>query len=373
MDVALLMNSVDFLTRYIDGISELKTISDDFRKSMQFFEKMLVFDRSAFVRHTSSIAEDNVVVQLDDCTFSWGSDKFSLDPITLTVKRGDFATVVGRIGSGKSSFLSGLCGDMSISSGSGRVFGRIGYVSQKPFVMNDTFRENILMGKEFNKELFWKVVEASAMTEDVEQFPAGDLTEIGSNGINLSGGQIVRLALARALYLEADLYIFDDLLSAVDAQVERQIIERVLVADGIIGDKARILVTHAEHLVPLSNIVISFSEGHANVISQVPEPFEPSTCISALEESKAINEEEEREKSDSKSDQGDAFTIHPEIDHPKLSINFIWRFIQLSGYGVVSVVAGMCLLNVCAIYYVEDMRMGLMLDTNPKTINSTLK
>ncbi|KAJ1867852.1 hypothetical protein LPJ57_005836, partial [Coemansia sp. RSA 486] len=196
LDVAFLMTSVESLIAYVGGISKFGVILLNFKKSISFFEMALVFDRSSFIRYTRSASVDKNAVQLDGCVFSWGSDKFSLDPITLTIKSGDFVTVVGRIGSGKSSFLSGLCGEMPISSGNGHIFGQIGYVCQKPHVMNDTFRENVLMGREFDKELFWKVVEASALTEDVQQFPARDQTEIGSSGINLSGGQIVRLALA---------------------------------------------------------------------------------------------------------------------------------------------------------------------------------
>ncbi|KAJ2590537.1 Canalicular multispecific organic anion transporter 1 [Coemansia sp. RSA 1722] len=237
--------------------------------------------------------------------------------------------------------------------------------------MNDTFRENVLMGREFDKELFWKVVEASALTEDVQQFPARDQTEIGSNGINLSGGQIVRLALARALYVQADVYIFDDLLSAVDAHVERQIIERVLMADGIIGNKTRILVTHAEHLVPLSNTVISFSDGRFSISYQDPEPFMPATCLSALE--KLSTSEKNGSEASNKSSKRDNFTIHPEIDHPQLSLKYIWRFIELSGYGTVSMIAVMCILDAYGTYYIENLNMDLILDTNPKTIRGSMK
>ncbi|KAJ2599217.1 hypothetical protein GGF39_002326 [Coemansia sp. RSA 1721] len=371
LDVAFLMTSVESLIAYVGGISKFDVILLNFKKSISFFEMALVFDRSSFIRYTRSASVDKNAVQLDGCVFSWGSDKFSLDPITLTIKSGDFVTVVGRIGSGKSSFLSGLCGEMPISSGNGHIFGQIGYVCQKPHVMNDTFRENVLMGREFDKELFWKVVEASALTEDVQQFPARDQTEIGSNGINLSGGQIVRLALARALYVQADVYIFDDLLSAVDAHVERQIIERVLMADGIIGNKTRILVTHAEHLVPLSNTVISFSDGRSGISYQDPEPFMPATSLSALE--KLSTSEKNSSETSNESSKRDNFTIHPEIDHPQLSLKYIWRFIELSGYGTVSMIAVMCILDAYGTYYIENLNMDLILDTNPKTIRGSMK
>ncbi|KAJ2698108.1 hypothetical protein FB645_005727 [Coemansia sp. IMI 203386] len=120
------------------------------------------------------------------------------------------------------------------------------------------------MGADYDEKLYNKVIQASVLTEDIKQFSAGDLTEIGPNGVNLSGGQKARLALARALYLQADIYIFDDLLSAVDAHVERQIVEQVLAPGGIISDKARILVTHASHIVPLSNIAMAITDKSAS-------------------------------------------------------------------------------------------------------------
>ncbi|ORX68694.1 P-loop containing nucleoside triphosphate hydrolase protein, partial [Linderina pennispora] len=149
------------------------------------------------------------------------------------------------IGSGKSSLLSAICSEMPLVSGTGCTYGRIGYVSQKPWIMNATFRENVLFGQAFDEKFYWRVVEACALAQDVKLFPAQDFSEIGPRGINLSGGQKVRLALARAIYSRADIYVLDDLLAAVDAHVERHLIENVLVGNGVISDKTRILVTHA--------------------------------------------------------------------------------------------------------------------------------
>ncbi|KAJ2602830.1 Canalicular multispecific organic anion transporter 1 [Coemansia sp. RSA 1721] len=97
------------------------------------------------------------------------------------------------------------------------------------------------MASEYNEELFNKVVRACALDVDIKEFPAAELTGIGPRGINLSGGQKVRLAIARALYMQADVYLFDDILSAVDAQVERHLIENVLFENNIVGNKTCIL------------------------------------------------------------------------------------------------------------------------------------
>ncbi|KAI7833526.1 P-loop containing nucleoside triphosphate hydrolase protein, partial [Kickxella alabastrina] len=159
---------------------------------------------------------------------------------------------------------------MPVVGGHGRVYGKIGYVGQKPYIMNVTFRENVLMGAEYDEKWMHQVLEVCALSEDVEQVAAGDMSEIGHNGTNLSGDQKVQLALARALYLKADAYIFDDLLVTVDARVERLIVERVLASGGIIGDKTRILATHAENPVPLSSKDIKLTEGHAEIAEQQP-------------------------------------------------------------------------------------------------------
>ncbi|ORX66364.1 P-loop containing nucleoside triphosphate hydrolase protein, partial [Linderina pennispora] len=190
------------------------------------------------------------------------NDKFALKPTTLQVMSGEFAVVVGRIGSGKSSLLSAICGEMPMTGGQGCVYGRIGYVSQKPWIMNTTLRENILCGLPFDEDFYWRVIEACALADDISLFPAKDLSEIGHKGINLSGGQKVRLALARAVYSRADIFILDDLLAAVDAYVERQLIDRVLIGNGMLAGKTRILVTHAEHVVPFADRIITLDDGH---------------------------------------------------------------------------------------------------------------
>ncbi|KAJ2749315.1 Canalicular multispecific organic anion transporter 1, partial [Coemansia pectinata] len=255
LDITLLEYSIRSLTRFTGTVAGLNSKLMRFQTYKAYVQEFLDADSANYIERSSTTGDS--AVGLDECIFSWGADTYSLAPITLRIKAGDFVTIVGRIGSGKSSFLSAICGEMPLTSGQGRVQGRIGYVEQKPWIMNATFRDNVLMGADFDEAYFWQVVDACALATDVQLFPSGDLTMIGTNGVNLSGGQKARLALARALYLRADIYVLDDLLSAVDPHVERHIVERVLAADGIIGQKTRILVTHAEHLVPLSDTVIT--------------------------------------------------------------------------------------------------------------------
>ncbi|KAJ1887291.1 hypothetical protein LPJ66_009194, partial [Kickxella alabastrina] len=366
--VALLMGSIDSLTEFTKKIASVGKEIAKINKGVTFMQTLVDDEQKVFITHVPETSENGVAVELDNCVLSWGDNKFALDPITMCVKAGEFVTIIGRVGGGKSSLLSGLCGEMPVVGGHGRVYGRIGYVSQKPYIMNDTFRENVLMGAEYDEKWMHQVLEACALSEDVEQFAAGDLSEIGYKGINLSGGQKVRLALARALYLKADIYIFDDLLAAVDARVERLIVERVLASSGIIGGKARILVTHAEHLVPLSSKVITLAEGHAEIAEQQPVDF--VSLVNTDEHISELSTENDSPRiTDTKSSE---FTIYPKLKDPPFKMWQLWSFTKLSGYEAVAIVVLIQLAKVYAIYYAESLRIDLMVDSNPDTMRQSM-
>ncbi|KAJ2486139.1 hypothetical protein EV174_001292 [Coemansia sp. RSA 2320] len=194
-DIALLVGSIGSLTTFTVTVAGLSEVVERFRKCTQYLQSFLDTGSADYVERLS--APSDLAVDFDDCSFSWGADKYSLAPITLQVKAGAFAVVVGRVGSGKSSFLSAICSEMPLVGGKGCVNGRIGYVEQKPWIMNATFRENVLMGADYDEAWFTQVVDACALAVDVRLFPDGDMTMIGRNGVNLSGGQKARLALAR--------------------------------------------------------------------------------------------------------------------------------------------------------------------------------
>jgi ATP-binding cassette subfamily C (CFTR/MRP) protein 10 len=137
--------------------------------------------------------------------------------------------IIGAVGSGKSSVLQALLGEMHLVSGRFHMpFAAISYCAQEPWIQNTSFRENILFGQRFDPIKYKKVLQDCALVEDLETFPAGDSTEIGENGINLSGGQKARLSLARALYQPSDLYLLDDVLSAVDAHVANHLMNHAI-------------------------------------------------------------------------------------------------------------------------------------------------
>ncbi|KAK9764159.1 hypothetical protein K7432_008560, partial [Basidiobolus ranarum] len=177
---------------------------------------------------TSSHEETNKkpMIQIRNGTFRWDKNSPSpvLNNIDLSCKKAELLAIVGKVGSGKSSLVSALLGEMDKSPASSILIrGKVAYASQQPWIMNATVKENILFGHRYDEEFYQNTIKACALVSDFDMLPGGDLTEIGEKGINLSGGQKARISLARAVYARADVYLLDDPLSAVDAQVGRHI------------------------------------------------------------------------------------------------------------------------------------------------------
>ncbi|CAF4181538.1 unnamed protein product, partial [Adineta steineri] len=165
---------------------------------------------------------DGNSIKIENGSFRWSNvvdDPLILKNINLDIQQGSLIALVGMVGSGKSSILAALLGEMNKVHGNVSISGKIAYVPQTAWIMNVTLRENILFGQDFDENLYNRIIEACALKQDLDMLPAGDQTEIGEKGINLSGGQRQRVSLARALYSNADIYLLDDPLSAVDAHV----------------------------------------------------------------------------------------------------------------------------------------------------------
>lgn len=184
---------------------------------------------------------------------------FSIRNLNLTIKKGELVAIVGAVGSGKSSFLSALVGEMRKGQGSVHMSGSIGFCAQVPWIMNATVRENILFGREYDEERYNRVVESAALVSDFDIFPDGDQTLIGERGITISGGQKQRLNIARATYYEADIILLDDPLSAVDAHVGNHLFEKCIA--GELQGKTRVLVTHQLHFLPKVDRILVIKHG----------------------------------------------------------------------------------------------------------------
>ncbi|XP_018617366.1 canalicular multispecific organic anion transporter 2 isoform X4 [Scleropages formosus] len=194
--------------------------------------------------------------------FSWAKkDPATLHNINLMVPQGSLLAVVGHVGCGKSSLVCALLGEMEKLEGEISILGSVAYVPQQAWIQNATLRDNILFGQPYNECKYRAVLDACALTPDLDVLPGGDMTEIGEKGINLSGGQRQRVSLARALYNDADVYLLDDPLSAVDAHVAKHIFDKVIGPEGKLAGKTRILVTHGISFLPQVNNILVMVEG----------------------------------------------------------------------------------------------------------------
>lgn len=201
----------------------------------------------------STFVSKNVVVAVEDGEFAWDDAGASLlTNVNLEVKAGDFVVIHGTVGCGKSSLCSALLGEMEKRRGTVYVGGSVAYCSQQAWIQNMTVRDNILFGSAFDRKKYEKVLDACALAEDLTSLPARDLTEIGERGVNLSGGQQARIALARACYSNASIYILDSPLSAVDAIVQNEIFHKCLL--GLLKNKTVILVTHNPEIIASKHV-----------------------------------------------------------------------------------------------------------------------
>ncbi|ONM14555.1 ABC transporter C family member 9 [Zea mays] len=200
-------------------------------------------------------------VEIDHGIFSWELETTSptLTDVELKVKRGMKVAICGIVGSGKSSLLSCILGEMPKLDGTVRVSGRKAYVPQTAWILSGNIRENILFGNTHDKEKYENIIQACALTKDFELFANGDLTEIGERGINMSGGQKQRIQIARSVYEDADIYLFDDPFSAVDAHTGSQLFKDCVM--GILKDKTVLYVTHQVEFLPAADLILVMQDG----------------------------------------------------------------------------------------------------------------
>ncbi|KAK1333553.1 LOW QUALITY PROTEIN: hypothetical protein QTO34_005938 [Cnephaeus nilssonii] len=209
---------------------------------------------------TSAI--DMTVILFSEASFTWDQEtEPTIRDVNLDIMPGQLVAVVGTVGSGKSSLMSAMLGEMENVHGHITIKGMIAYVPQQSWIQNGTIKDNILFGSELDEKRYQQVLEACALLQDLEVLPGGDLAEIGEKGINLSGGQKQRISLARATYQNADIYILDDPLSAVDAHVGKHIFDKVLGPNGLLKSKTRFLVTHSIHFLPQVDEIVVLENG----------------------------------------------------------------------------------------------------------------
>ncbi|KAK7990013.1 X-Pro dipeptidyl-peptidase C-terminal non-catalytic domain-containing protein [Apiospora arundinis] len=245
-----------------------------------------LFDADDFKDYVKLQENEKSAVEVKHATFSWGAGvptddestasdhsgvmDFALEKVNLSVHHGELLAVVGAVGSGKTSLLSAIAGEMHKHRGEVNLgVPSRAFCPQQAWIRNATLRDNIVFDRPFDAERYAEVVSCCCLGPDIKSLPAGDATEIGERGATLSGGQRQRVNLARALYSDAALVLMDDPLSAVDAQVGTSIFEGAIC--GFLQDRTRILSTHQLHILDRCDRVLWVDGGRIKALGTCAE------------------------------------------------------------------------------------------------------
>lgn len=195
-------------------------------------------------------------LRLTNVKASWTPNPIisTLNGLSLELKPGSLCCVVGPVGCGKSSLLQLLLSELPVSSGKSEVFGKVSYASQEAWLFVSSVKSNILFGQPLDRQRYREVVKVCALERDFKQLLHGDRTLVGERGVSLSGGQRARINLARAVYRDADIYLFDDPLSAVDTHVAKHLFERCI--KDYLSGKTRVLVTHQVQFLKQADVIV---------------------------------------------------------------------------------------------------------------------
>ncbi|XP_076291879.1 putative multidrug resistance-associated protein lethal(2)03659 isoform X2 [Lasioglossum baleicum] len=216
----------------------------------------------------------------------------TLKNININLSRGELLAVVGQVGSGKSSLLNVILKELPVNSGTAQINGKIAYASQEPWLFAGSVRQNILFGKKMDSFRYDRVVKVCQLKRDFSLLPYGDKTIVGERGISLSGGQRARINLARAVYAQADLYLFDDPLSAVDAHVGKHMFEECI--ERYLRGTTRVLVTHQLQYLRNVDRIIVLKDGHIQAEGSYDELTRMGIDFGRLAENQAADEEERK-------------------------------------------------------------------------------
>ncbi|XP_064556495.1 probable multidrug resistance-associated protein lethal(2)03659 isoform X2 [Drosophila montana] len=226
-------------------------------------------DKDKFVLNGDVIRNKNSeesLVEFSQFNAKWDTNatENTLENINLKLGRRQLVAVIGPVGSGKSSLIQSILGELPCEKGSLKVNGKFSYAAQEPWLFTGTVRENILFGLTLDKHRYRTVVKKCALENDLELLPQGDKTIVGERGASLSGGQKARISLARAVYRRADIYLLDDPLSAVDTHVGRHLFDQCM--RGYLRSELVILVTHQLQFLELADLIVIINKGQISAM-----------------------------------------------------------------------------------------------------------
>ncbi|KAK8809647.1 hypothetical protein WA158_000590 [Blastocystis sp. Blastoise] len=254
---------------------------------------------------------ENIPILIKDGYFAWGNEEPVLNNINIEVPKGSLVAVVGKVGCGKTSFVSSILGEMTKTAGIVCVNGTISYCTQQAWLLSASVKENILFGKPFDQERYKKAIEYSCLQDDLKVLKGGDECEIGDNGINLSGGQKMRIVIARCYYSNTDIMILDDPIAAVDSHVGQSIFNKCI-CKGMAG-KTRILVTNAVQYLSKCDKIIVLNDNKIEAQGTFDEIKAMNIDISSLlaeKEGTTRNSMKTSERNSGRSSSKDTSTTH---------------------------------------------------------------
>nr|XP_009932675.1 PREDICTED: multidrug resistance-associated protein 7 [Opisthocomus hoazin] len=314
--VGMLILPLNSFPWVLNGTLEAKVSLDRIQRFLELMDQ----DLEAYYA-LDSPSGTAAAMEMQCAAFSWApaEEESTRQPLStgtlqlhienLLVRKGMLLGVVGKVGSGKSSLLAAVTGELIKQSG--RVYvcdleHGFGLATQEPWIQFTTVRENILFGREYDARLYEEVVEACALSEDLNILPAGDQTEVGENGVMLSGGQKARIALARAVYQEKELYLLDDPLAAVDADVANHLMRKCIL--GVLKHKTRILCTHRTEFLEKADALLLIDNG------RIVKTGTPADILPLVEAFPKFKDMDKRRKDKAPDEQGQEEAVETEAD-----------------------------------------------------------
>lgn len=267
-------------------------------------------------------ARDPDQLQLTRASFAWpGTIHCVLEDVDLKFPQG-LTMILGPVGSGKSALLQAILGELDCVSGDfHRPSKMIGYCAQRPWLQSMSIRDNILFSAPFEPQRYQQVLEACALTTDLAGFKYGDLSDLGENGVGLSGGQKARIALARSMYSRAEILLLDDPLSALDYQTAQIIVQKCL-SGPLVAGRTVVLVTHRTELCRnIAQQIVRVEHGRIEMLDKSALP-ETVSLVAPLPEEQLVSESRQGDNKSNK------FLVEERRAHGNVKAQVYWEYIK---------------------------------------------